>query len=134
MRYRSEQKLKIIEQDLSQSLEDPIEFLYQFIFTNSMDLWKKSEESPVYAKSFEILMRKSTDEENRVGVVYTDFIHRLANYWKEHGAVREVDEQGLVNTFTGSFLLFANAIQFDQAYFERILKNFILNLLHEFIQ
>lgn len=134
MRYRSKQKLEIVEQRFDESLENPVGFLTQIIYVNSMDLMKKGEEQPVYSQSFAILSRADLEAENRVGVVYRDFIEKLAAYWKEHGVVKEVDVQGLVNVFTGSFVLFANAVQFDREYFEKIFRIFIENTVSEFIQ
>lgn len=134
MRYRSKQKLDLIIQRLEESLEDPIGFLSEIIYVNSMDLMKKGEEQPIYSQSFALLSRADLDAENRVGIVYKDFLEKLAVYWKEHGVVKEVDVQGLVNVFTGSFVLFANAVQFDREYFERIFKVFIQNEISEFIE
>lgn len=134
MRYRSKQKLEIVEQRFDESLKNPVGFLTQIIYVNSMDLMKKGEEQPVYSQSFAILSRADLEAENRVGVVYRDFIEKLAAYWKEHGVVKEVDVQGLVNVFTGSFVLFANAVQFDREYFEKIFRIFIENAVSEFIQ
>lgn len=134
MRYRSKQKLEIVEQRFDESLKNPVGFLTQIIYVNSMDLMKKGEEQPVYSQSFAILSRADLEAENRVGVVYQDFIEKLAAYWKEHGVVKEVDVQGLVNVFTGSFVLFANAVQFDREYFEKIFRIFIENTVSEFIQ
>ena len=134
MRYRSNQKLEIVEQRFDESLKDPEGFLTQIIYVNSMDLMKKGEEQPVYSQSFAILSRADLEAENRVGVVYRDFIEKLAAYWKGHGVVKEVDVQGLVNVFTGSFVLFANAVQFDREYFEKIFRIFIENTVSEFIQ
>lgn len=134
MRYRSKQKLEIVEQRFDESLKNPVGFLTQIIYVNSMDLMKKGEEQPVYSQNFAILSRADLEAENRVGVVYRDFIEKLAAYWKEHGVVKEVDVQGLVNVFTGSFVLFANAVQFDREYFEKIFRIFIENTVSEFIQ
>ena len=134
MRYRSKQKLEIVEKRFDESLKDPVGFLTEIIYVNSMDLMKKGEEQPVYSQSFAILSRADLNAENRVGAVYQDFIEKLAAYWKEHGVVKEVDVQGLVNVFTGSFVLFANAVQFDREYFENIFRIFIENTVSEFIQ
>lgn len=134
MRYRSKEKLEIVEQRFDESLKDPVGFLTQIIYVNSMDLMKKGEEQSVYSQSFAILSRADLEAENRVGVVYRDFIEKLAAYWKEHGVVKEVDVQGLVNVYTGSFVLFANAVQFDREYFEKIFRIFIENTVSEFIQ
>ena len=134
MRYRSKQKLEIVEKRFDESLKDPVGFLTEIIYVNSMDLMKKGEEQPVYSQSFAILSRADLNAENRVGAVYQDFIEKLAAYWKEHGVVKEVDVQGLVNVFTGSFVLFANAVQFDREYFENIFRIIIENTVSEFIQ
>lgn len=134
MKYRSKQKLEMIAQKLEESLNDPVGFLTGIIYDNSMDLMKKGEEQPVYSQSFALLSRADLDAENRVGVVYKDFLEKLASYWKEHGVVKAVDVQGLINVFTGSFVLFKNAVQFDREYFDRIFKIFIANAVSEFIQ
>lgn len=134
MKYRSKQKLEMITQKLEESLNDPVGFLTGIIYDNSMDLMKKGEEQPVYSQSFALLSRADLDAENRVGVVYKDFLEKLASYWKEHGVVKAVDVQGLINVFTGSFVLFKNAVQFDREYFDRIFKIFIANAVSEFIQ
>lgn len=134
MKYRSRQKLEVVERRFGESLEDPAGFLTEIIYVYSMDLMKKGEEQPVYSQSFAILSRADLDAENRVGAVYRDFLEKLASYWKEHGVIVEADVQGLVNVFTGSFVLFANAVQFDREYFERIFKVFIGNAVREFIR
>lgn len=134
MKYRSKQKLDMVMQKLEESLNDPVGFLTEIIYVNSMDLMEKGEKQSVYSQSFALLSRADLDAENRVGVVYKDFLEKLASYWKEHGVVKEVDVQGLVNVFTGSFVLFTNAVQFDREYFERIFKIFIANAVSEFIQ
>ena len=134
MRFRSEQKLWLLEEHLEESLADPAGFLADSIYVYSLDLMKKGEEQPTYAQSFALLLRTDLDAENRVGVVYRDFLERLSLYWREHGAVREVDVQGLVNVFTGSFVLFANAVQFDPEYVDEILKIFIQSAVHRFIK
>lgn len=134
MKYRSKQKLEMIAQKLEESLNDPVGFLTGIIYDNSMELMKKGEEQPVYSQSFALLSRADLDAENRVGVVYKDFLEKLASYWKEHGVVKAVDVQGLINVFTGSFVLFTNVVQFDREYFDRIFKIFIANAVSEFIK
>ena len=134
LRYRSEQKLRMVEERMDESLQDPAGFLSKIIYINSLDLLQKGKERPAYAQSFALLSRTELTAENRVGVVYRDAINRFATYWKEHGVVKEVDVEGLVSVFTGSFVLFSNAVQFEPEYFEKILKIFIDNTVHEFIK
>ena len=134
MRFRSAQKLRLLEEHLEESLADPAGFLADSIYVYSLDLMKKGKEQPTYAQSFALLLRTDLDAENRVGAVYRDFLEKLSLYWNEHGAVREVDVQGLVNVFTGSFVLFANAVQFDPEYVDEILKIFIQNAVCQYIK
>lgn len=134
MRFRSKQKLRLIEDHMEESLADPAGFLAETIYVYSVDLMKKGREQPTYAQSFALLLRAEPDAENRVGVVYRDFLEKLSAYWKAHGVVETVDVQGLVNVFTGSFVLFANAVQFDPEYFDGILKTFIQNAVSQYIK
>lgn len=133
MHFRAQQKLNLLEQRFPVSLPDPVGFLTEIIYVNSMDLMHKGQNQPVYSQSFAILSRVNVDTENRFGVVYQYFLEKLAFYWKEHGAVRNVDVRGLVNVFAGSFVLFSNSVQFDPEYFDQILKAFIEDNVKRFI-
>ena len=133
MHFRAQQKLDLLEQRFPDSLPDPVGFLTEIIYVNSMDLMHKGQNQPVYSQSFAILSRVNVDTENRFGVVYQYFLEKLASYWKEHGAVRNVDVRGLVNVFAGSFVLFSNSVQFDPEYFDQILKAFIEDNVRRFI-
>ena len=133
MHFRAQQKLDLLEQRFPDSLPDPVGFLTEIIYVNSMDLMHKGQNQPVYSQSFAILSRVNVDTENRFGVVYQYFLEKLASYWKEHGAVRNVDVRGLVNVFAGSFVLFSNFVQFDPEYFDQILKAFIEDNARRFI-
>ena len=133
MQFRAKQKLDLLEQRFPESLTDPAGFLTEIIYVNSIDLMEKGQNQPVYSQSFAILSRADLDAENRVGVVYRSFLNKLASYWKEHGAVEDVDVKGLINVFTGSFVLFSNSVQFDPEYFDRILKTFIEDNVRKFI-
>ena len=79
----------------------------------------------------------SKKNENRIyeaNSLYTDFINKLAEYWKEQNAVKDVDEKGLINAFTGSFLLFSNYYKFEEEYFNDILKVFISAVVKRYIE
>lgn len=133
MHFRAQQKLDLLEQRFPDSLPDPVGFLTEIIYMNSMDLMHKGQNQPVYSQSFAILSRVNVDTENRFGVVYQYFLEKLASYWKEHGAVRNMDVRGLVNVFAGSFVLFSNSVQFDPEYFDQILKAFIEDNVRRYI-
>ena len=113
MHFRAQQKLDLLEQRFPESLSDPVGFLSEIIYVNSMDLMHKAQ--------------------NRVGAVYRSFLNKLASYWKEHHAVEDVDIEGLINVFTGSFVLFSNSVQFDPEYFDLLLKGFIEDNARKFI-
>ena len=116
MRFRSKQKLRLIENRMEESLADPAGFLAETIYVYSVDLMKKGREQPTYAQSFELLLRAEPDAENRVGVVYRDFLEKLSAYWKAHGVVEAVD------------------VQVDPEYFDGILKTFIQNAVSQYIK
>lgn len=133
MHFRAQQKLDLLEQRFPESLSDPVGFLSEIIYVNSMDLMHKAQNQPVYSQSFAILSRADLDTENRVGAVYRSFLNKVASYWKEHHAVEDVDIEGLINVFTGSFVLFSNSVQFDPEYFDLLLKGFIEDNARKFI-
>ena len=47
--------------------------------------------------------------------------------------MKEVDEVGLINAFTGSFVLFSNYYKFEKEYFNDILKTFIVSAVEKYI-
>ena len=133
MQYRSAQKLAAIEKHFSKSLDNPIKFLSDIIYEYSIDLKEKCENKPIYAEALNMLAKKSEGKSYEIGDLYIGFIKKLANYWKEKGAVKEVDEVGLTNAFTGSFVLFSNYYKFDKEYFNDILKTFIVSAVEKYI-
>ena len=133
MQYRSAQKLAAIEKHFSKSLDNPIKFLSDIIYEYSIDLKEKCENKPIYAEALSMLAKKSEGKSYEIGDLYIGFINKLANYWKEKGAVKEVDEKGLTNAFTGSFVLFSNYYKFDKEYFNDILKTFIVSAVEKYI-
>ena len=133
MQYRSAQKLAVIEKHFNKSLDNPVKFLSDIIYEYSIDLKEKCETKPIYAEALSMLAKKSECKSYEIGDLYIGFIKKLANYWKEKGAVKEVDEKGLINAFTGSFVLFSNYYKFDKEYFNDILKTFIVSAVEKYI-
>ena len=80
-----------------------------------------------------MLTRKNEGKTFEIGKLYAEFIAKLAKYWKENGAVKEVDERGLINAFTGSFILFSNYYKFENEYFNDILRVFIDGMVERYV-
>ena len=133
MQYRSAQKLAVIEKHFNKSLDNPVKFLSDIIYEYSIDLKEKCETKPIYAEALSMLAKKSEGRAYEIGGLYVGFIKKLANYWKEKGAVKEVNEKGLINAFTGSFVLFSNYYKFEKEYFNDILKTFIVSAVEKYI-
>ena len=133
MQYRSAQKLAVIEKHFNKSLDNPVKFLSDIIYEYSIDLKEKCEAKPIYAEALSMLVKKNEGRAYEIDDLYIGFIKKLANYWKEKGAVKEVDEVGLTNAFTGSFVLFSNYYKFDKKYFNDILKTFIVSAVEKYI-
>jgi len=134
IRYRSRQKLEQVMEQLPESLDDPAGFLESMIFDMAMDLMRKGESQPIYAQSFRLISRENYEEMNKVSAIYAEYVHRMAEYWREHGVIKEADEQGIVNVVTGSFVLIVNSVQFDREYFEPMLKVFIQSGIGHFMR
>lgn len=134
MQYRSAQKLALVEENFNLSLENPVKFLSDIIYEYSIDLKEKCEAKPIYAQALSMLARKSEGKAYEISILYIDFISKLANYWKERGVVKEVDERGLINAFTGSFIIFSNYYKFENGYFNDILKTFITAMVEKYIK
>jgi len=134
MQYRLAQKLEIAKQSFDESLENPVKFLVDIIYEHSIDLKEKYKEKPIYAEALNMLSKKNGNRVYEANSLYTDFINKLAEYWKEQNAVKDVDEKGLINAFTGSFLLFSNYYKFEEEYFNDILKAFISAVVKKYIE
>ena len=134
MQYRLSQKLEIAKQSFDESLENPVKFLVDIIYEHSIDLKEKYKKKPIYAQALNMLSKKTENRVYEANSLYTDFINKLAEYWKEQNAVKDVDEKGLINAFTGSFLLFSNYYKFEEEYFNDILKVFISAVVKRYRQ
>ena len=134
MQYRMSQKLEIAKQSFDESLENPVKFLVDIIYEHSIDLKEKYKKKPIYAQALNMLSKKNGNRVYEANSLYTDFINKLAEYWKERNAVKDVDEKGLINAFTGSFLLFSNYYKFEEEYFNDILKAFISAVVKKYIE
>ena len=134
MQYRLSQKLEIAKQSFDESLENPVKFLVDIIYEHSIDLKEKYKKKPIYAEALNMLSKKTENRVYEANSLYTDFINKLAEYWKEQNAVKDVDEKGLINAFTGSFLLFSNYYKFEEEYFNDILKAFISAVVKKYIE
>ena len=134
MQYRLSQKLEIAKQSFDESLENPVKFLVDIIYEHSIDLKEKYKKKPIYAQALNMLSKKTENRVYEANSLYTDFINKLAEYWKEQNAVKDVDEKGLINAFTGSFLLFSNYYKFEEEYFNDILKVFISAVVKRYIE
>ena len=134
MQYRLSQKLEIAKQSFDESLENPVKFLVDIIYEHSIDLKEKYKKKPIYAQALNMLSKKTENRVYEANSLYTDFINKLAEYWKEQNAVKDVDEKGLINAFTGSFLLFSNYYKFEEEYFNDILKAFISAVVKKYIE
>ena len=134
MQYRLAQKLEIAKQSFDKSIENPVKFLVDIIYEHSIDLKEKYKKKPIYAEALNMLSKKTENRVYEANSLYTDFINKLAEYWKEQNAVKDVDEKGLINAFTGSFLLFSNYYKFEEEYFNDILKAFISAVVKKYIE
>ena len=132
--YRSDQKLKALEEKFSNSIKDPTGFLTEVIYKYSLDLMQKIKTQPVYEEAFKILKTKKSDEMNQIEKLYGDFLKKLVIYWKENSVVKTADEYGLANAFIGSFLLCTDYYLFDEKYFEDILKTYISAIATKYIK
>ena len=132
--YRSDQKLKALEEKFSNSIKDPVGFLTEVIYKYSLDLMQKIKTQPVYEEAFKILKTKKSDEMNQIEKLYGEFLKKLVIYWKENSVVKTADEYGLANAFIGSFLLCTDYYLFDEKYFEDILKTYISAIATKYIK
>ena len=132
--YRSDQKLKALEEKFSNSIKDPTGFLTEVIYKYSLDLMQKIKTQPVYEEAFKILKTKKSDEMNQIEKLYGEFLKKLVIYWKEKSVVKTADEYGLANAFIGSFLFCLEHHLFDEKYFEDILKTYISAIATKYIK
>lgn len=134
MQYRSAEKLSAIEKNFSKSLDNPVGFLAKIIYEYSVDFKEKCEKKPIYTEALAMLARKNEGKTYEISEIYTAFIRKIAAYWREKGAVKSIDERGLLNSFIGSFVLLSNYGKFEKEYFNEALRTFITAMVERYIE
>ena len=132
--YRASQKLYAIEKKFSNSLTAPAEFLTDIIYKSSVDLMVKIQTQPIYKDAFKLFEAKGQHEVHKIEILYQDFLARLIQYWMENGAIKRVDQKGLMNAFIGSSILCVQYYQFDEAYFNEVLRTYIAGIVNKYIE
>ena len=82
----------------------------------------------------QLILRKNDGKTYEISEIYTAFIRKIAAYWREKGAVKSIDERGLLNTFIGSFVLLSNYSKFEKEYFNEALRTFIMAMIERYIE
>lgn len=132
--YRSNQKLRTIEKKFSTSLTDPTAFLTDMIYKSSIDLMIKIQSQPIYQDAFKLFEAKGQNEAHKIEILYQDFLGKLIWYWEQHSAITRVDQKGLMSAFIGSAVLCSQCYQFDEAYFNDVLRTYIAGVVHKYIE
>ena len=132
--YRSNQKLRNIEKKFSTSLADPAAFLTDMIYKSSIDLMIKIQSQPIYQDAFKLFEAKGQNEAHKIEILYQDFLAKLIWYWEQHSAITWVDQKGLMSAFIGSAVLCSQCYQFDEAYFNDVLRTYIAGVVHKYIE
>ena len=52
----------------------------------------------------------------------------------ENGAIKRVDQKGLMNAFIGSSILCVQYYQFDEAYFNEVLRTYIAGIVNKYTE
>ena len=132
--YRTNQKLRNSEKKFSTSLTDPAAFLTDMIYKSSIDLMTKIQSQPIYQDAFKLFEAKGQNEAHKIEILYQDFLAKLIRYWEQHGAITRVDQKGLMSAFIGSAVLCSQYYQFDEAYFNEVLRIFISATVNKYIE
>ena len=132
--YRVNQKLRNSEKKFSASLTDPAAFLTDMIYKSSIDLMTKIQSQPIYQDAFKLFEAKGQNEAHKIEILYQDFLAKLIRYWEQHGAITRVDQKGLMSAFIGSAVLCSQYYQFDEAYFNEVLRIFISATVNKYIE
>lgn len=123
--YRNEQKMKLIEKQFDQSLENPVFFVSEAILRISWDLRQKAEKNQMYADIFRFCINKNLPAQEKLyAEVYTTLQH-LSDYWGKHDLPITLDIKGIINVIKGTLILYANLDLIDGQYSEALLKTFI---------
>ena len=132
--YRSVQKLRTVEKRFSASLTNPAEFLANSIYEFLVDLMIKIQNQPIYRDAFKVFEAKDRNEVHGIESLYDGFLTRLIQYWEQNGVIKRANKKGLLNAFTGSFLLCSHYYRFDTAYFKEVLRTFISAIVNKYIE
>ena len=132
--YRANQKLRNSEKKFSTSLTDPTAFLTDMIYKSSIDLMIKIQSQPIYQDAFKLFEAKGQNEAHKIEILYQDFLAKLIRYWEQHNAITRIDQKGLMSAFIGSAVLCSQCYQFDEAYFNDVLRTYIAGVVHKYIE
>ena len=132
--YRANQKLRNSEKKFSTSLTDPTAFLTDMIYKSSIDLMIKIQSQPIYQDAFKLFEAKGQNEAHKIEILYQDFLAKLIWYWEQHSAITRVDQKGLMSAFIGSAVLCSQCYQFDEAYFNDVLRTYIAGVVYKYIE
>ena len=133
IRYRAAQKLEAIVPLFPDSLVSPRTFLADHVYNWCIDMKVKILTKPLYQDSMQQLRRQSAEDANRMSMIYSDFLNRQADYWRDHHAVKSVDTDGLVNLLAAAGILLTDQIQLDSSYFDELLRILIDGGVERFI-
>lgn len=134
MRYRSDQKMKMIEGTFEKSLSDPAGFLSEAMFYYMIDMKHKTDSRRLYADVFRLFMKNPENARNGVQTVFRGFAERLSDYWKENKVMVDVDIDGVCNVMAGAFLLFYHSDMIERSYFDDIFRTYIYSNMIGYIK
>ena len=132
--YRNEQKMRLIEKQFHQALDDPILFVSEAILHISWDLRQKAEKNQMYADIFGLCINNQLSAQEKLYAQVDITLQHLSDYCSNHDLSVTLDRRGVINVIKGTLILYANLDLIDEQYSEALLRTFISENCKRYIQ
>lgn len=129
--YRGDQKIRLVEERLAQSLDSPKEFLVNEYCFFMLDLIRKAQVSQMYADASELVLR---DMKNDRESFHMELLNEFFEYWRQNGYTVEVDMAGLENLIAASLVLGTYGKCLDEEYMEQTVEIMLRAGLEKYVE
>ncbi len=121
---RTCEKLALMRDRYSESLNDPIRFVSGIFYSEGMHLKENKVFDNTISGTLSFFCENKADIHKRLGSIYENFLNELAEYWRDHGYTVSIDTDGFLNLIIAVGIMFSNASLLDDKYFNDIFRCF----------
>ena len=121
---RVREKLAAYSGRRAESLADPAGYLAGLLYAEGMHLKENKAFDNMISGTIALFAGNRADIRKRVQPAYAEFLGGLADYWRSGGYEVSMDIDGFLNLILAAGIMFSNASLLEEAYFEKIFRQF----------